>query len=325
MVDLPEPLVPAEVDLQDFPFMPLQVARLRDSDFAAEEDPEACWYGVLLWAASWHQIPAASLPDNDTVLMKLVGLGRDTKTWKKHRDGALRGFVLCSDGRLYHKTVAEQANASWRGKLEQRHRTFCAAVRKHNERKPEEKQELPTFDEWNALGRPEKVADLITEKSQRQPENVAATDAKCRTDIGSKGERQGQGQGQGDNNSPVEPDGSTAAGAASTEPGPNAIDTVKVIFDTGVQQLALSGKAGGEARSIIGRWRKQFGDSVVLAVLPRCEVERPSDPLEWITKALQAEARKAAGNGYGNGHGSQGRGGSTRSAAQLALDRLHPG
>jgi hypothetical protein len=65
---MPAPLTPPDCDLQDFPFMPLHVARLRDSDLASEEEPEACWYAVLLWAASWHQIPAASLPDNDAVL-----------------------------------------------------------------------------------------------------------------------------------------------------------------------------------------------------------------------------------------------------------------
>jgi hypothetical protein len=110
--------------------MPLHVARLRDSDLAAEEHPEACWYAVLLWAASWHQIPAGSLPDSDAVLMRLVGLGRDARTWKKHRDGALHGFVKCDDGRLYHDVVAEQVIASWQGKLEQRHRTECARIKK---------------------------------------------------------------------------------------------------------------------------------------------------------------------------------------------------
>ncbi len=108
-----EPLTPPECDLQDFAFMPLQVARLRDSDLAATESPEACWYAVLLWSAAWHQIPAASLPDDDAVLTRLCGLGRDIKTFRKHKAGALRGFVKCDDGRLYHPVVAEQALSAW--------------------------------------------------------------------------------------------------------------------------------------------------------------------------------------------------------------------
>ena len=103
------PLTPADCDLQDFAFMPLHVARLRDSDLAAEATPEACWYAVLLWSASWRQIPAGSLPDNETILARLCGLGRDLKTFRKHRAEAMRGFVLCDDGRLFHPVVAEQA------------------------------------------------------------------------------------------------------------------------------------------------------------------------------------------------------------------------
>jgi hypothetical protein len=171
--DLPLPPVPADADLQDFPFMPLQVARLRDSDFAAEEEPEACWYAVLLWAASWHQIPAGSLPDNDTVLRRLCGLGRDTKTWQKHKNGALRGFFLCSDGRFYHNVVSEQVNEAWQSKLAQRHRSFCGAVRKHNDRRSDNILEIPTFDEWVRLDRPEKVVDLITALGLSTIANVA--------------------------------------------------------------------------------------------------------------------------------------------------------
>lgn len=108
--------------------MPLQVSRLRDSDLAATEHPEACWYAVLLWAAAWHQVPAASLPNDDMVLTRLCGLGRDVKTFRKHRAGALRGFAMCSDGRLYHPVVAEQANAAWKEKLAYRERKEKRAV-----------------------------------------------------------------------------------------------------------------------------------------------------------------------------------------------------
>lgn len=202
MTELPAPLVPADADLQDFPFMPLHVARLRDSDLAAEETPEACWYAVLLWAASWHQLPAGSLPDNDRVLMKLVDLGRDERTWKKHKDGALRGFVRCSDGRLYHPVVAEQVNSAWDAKLRQKHRTFCAAVRKHNERNPENKLETPTFEEWVALDRPDSVTATAAKLSRAEPEKVTrdrkTSHADNDRDIGSNRQGQGQGQGQGD-------------------------------------------------------------------------------------------------------------------------------
>lgn len=168
--------------------MPLQVARLRDSDLAAEVDPEACWYAVLLWAASWHQVPAASLPDNEAVLMRLVGLGRDQRTWRKHRDGALRGFVPCSDGRMYHPVVAEQAMAAWKSKIEQRYRTECARVKKSNQRNG---TDLPS---------PEFVSFLSQFFPASVPFLSLGTAEVVLRDIASKGKGQGerQGQGQGD-------------------------------------------------------------------------------------------------------------------------------
>lgn len=145
----PAPLTPADCDLQDFPFMPLQVARLRDSDLAAEAHPEACWYAVLLWAASWHQLPAGSLPNNDTVLMRLIGLGRDVKTFRKHREEMLRGFIECADGRLYHPVVAEQAVAAWESKRQQRWRSECARIKKANQRNGTDNP-TPTYEQFLA-------------------------------------------------------------------------------------------------------------------------------------------------------------------------------
>jgi HNH endonuclease/Protein of unknown function (DUF1376) len=110
---LPDPLVPADCDLRDFPFMPLEVQRLRDSDLAALEGPEACWAAVLLWCVAWHQMPAASLPDDDRLLARFAGYQRAPREWKRIRDGALRGWVKCSDGRMYHPVVAEKANRLW--------------------------------------------------------------------------------------------------------------------------------------------------------------------------------------------------------------------
>lgn len=129
--------------------MPLHVARLRDSDLASEEKPEACWYAVLLWAAAWHQLPAGSLPDNDAVLTKLIGLGRDVRTFLKHKAGAMRGFVKCSDGRLYHPVVAEQVISAWTGKLQQRWRTECARIKKANQRN-ETDLPAPSFEQFCA-------------------------------------------------------------------------------------------------------------------------------------------------------------------------------
>jgi hypothetical protein len=85
--------------------------------------------------------------------------------WRKVKAGALRGFVKCSDGRLYHPLVAQKALTAWEGKLKQRHRTFGATIRKHNERNPERQLNAPSFEDWETHGRPEKVADFLHVKS----------------------------------------------------------------------------------------------------------------------------------------------------------------
>jgi hypothetical protein len=107
------PLTPPECDLRKFPFMPLDVARLRDSDLVMLSTPDEFRAAVLLWCASWHQVPAGSLPDNDRALAQLAGYGVALKEWQAAREGSMRGWVKCSDGRLYHPVVCEKAREAF--------------------------------------------------------------------------------------------------------------------------------------------------------------------------------------------------------------------
>lgn len=143
------PLVPADVDLTDFPYMPLDVRRLRDSGLASKVSGDAFRAAVLLWCASWHQVPAASLPDDDEELASLAGygFGSGVREWRKIRAGALRGWVKCSDGRLYHQVVAEKANEAWTSKLQHRHRRECERLKKMGQRL-DVRPTYPTFEEW---------------------------------------------------------------------------------------------------------------------------------------------------------------------------------
>lgn len=120
MTDFAPPLVPADCDLRDFPFMPVDITRLFGSGFHASSNDSEWRAGVTLWMKSYHQVPAASLPDDDAALTMLADLGRDQKTWKKLKPKALHGWIKCNDGRLYHKVVAEKALEAWIEKLAQR-------------------------------------------------------------------------------------------------------------------------------------------------------------------------------------------------------------
>lgn len=129
---LPPPPVPSACDLRDFPYLPLDVVRLRDSGLAASATGDEFRAAVLLWCASWHQVPAGSLPDDDRAIAHLAGYGRDARGWKKVQDGARRGWFKATDGRLYHLTVAEKAAEAWAAKLARRARTEAATAARND-------------------------------------------------------------------------------------------------------------------------------------------------------------------------------------------------
>lgn len=110
MSDLPEPPIPPGAELTDFPYTPIFRARLFGSRFHARVTDSEWRAGVTLWMKSWDQIPAGSLPDDDIDLCRLAELGRDLRQWARLKVGALHGWYKCSDGLLYHDTVAEGIN-----------------------------------------------------------------------------------------------------------------------------------------------------------------------------------------------------------------------
>lgn len=126
-----EPMVPADVELRGLPWMRLDTVRLLDSDLFAKSKGDEFKAAVALWCKSWGQVPAGSLPDDDQILAHLSGAG---SKWKKVRAMALRGWVVCSDGRLYHPVVAEQAMLAWSERTEFREKIEGQNARKHRER-----------------------------------------------------------------------------------------------------------------------------------------------------------------------------------------------
>ncbi len=170
--ELPTPLVACEVDLRDFQYMELDVRVLRDSRFAAQVSGDAFRAGVLLWCAAWHQVPCGSLPDDDVELANLAGYGRFIREWRKVRDEALLGFVLCSDGRLYHEAVCAKATQGWMKKLRHHYDRACDRLRKANRvavGKGSAEQPQSTFEEWNAR----RIADVIpVEKAEASAGNA---------------------------------------------------------------------------------------------------------------------------------------------------------
>lgn len=236
--DLPEPMVPAEVDLRDFATMPMAVQKVRDSRFVSEVKPEAFRAGFLLWCASWHQVPAGSVPDNDIELAKLAGYGFAVSAWKKLRKEALTNFVLCSDGRLYHREVSARALVAWQSRLEH----FYIRA-KERLRKASKDTKPISFEHWNARrlatgmpmekvdASPDEDADSAGSGPPIPPPAAADTDGippeNATKGKGTEKEQNGEGELLEKNTPPVSPQAH-----ARGQPAPGrAIDPEAVVGD----------------------------------------------------------------------------------------------
>lgn len=199
----PPPLVAADVDLRGMEFMPLFGDRLFKSTTWIEAKPEAQVAALRLWWHAYaHEVPAASLPDNDRLLAEHAGYGIAVKAWQRIKGQALRGWVLCSDGRWYHKVVAELALEAWAGRVRNREK-----IRKWREKKDAENRVVPTAVT---------VTPPVTEPSRN----------------GREGERQGQRelQGQRERQLPEEAAAESGAAPASSplEPEPDLTPPLKL-------------------------------------------------------------------------------------------------
>ena len=78
-----------------------------------------------------------------------------------------------------------------------------------------------------------------------------------------------------------------------------SIDPAKAVFDGGVKLLVEAGVKAGQARGIVGKWRKDYTDAEIIAALGAAQREGAVDPVAYIQKALagprarQTDAEKA--------------------------------
>lgn len=114
--------------LSNHDWIPLYINRLLTSRFVAyacaEGRREDIGTAVILWAESFKQDPAGTLPDDDVELAQLAKFGADIEGWKRARAGAMHGFRPChvdGDGghgaqRLGHLMIAEICQDLYRRK-----------------------------------------------------------------------------------------------------------------------------------------------------------------------------------------------------------------
>lgn len=133
--ELSAPPIGPEVDLRSFAWLPIDVHAVRDGPLALALDPEPFRCAIRAQCVAWHQVPAGSLPADDAALAQLLGFGRDAKAWQAVRAaGALQGWVLCADGRLYLPSLAETARDAWTRKESQKARTAAATQARRDRR-----------------------------------------------------------------------------------------------------------------------------------------------------------------------------------------------
>lgn len=220
---------------------------------------------LLLLMEAWRR-PNCDLPDDDRMLARMTGLQADE--WAEIKSTVMAFWNY--DGR----------SKSWKQKRLTKERD-SARIRSKSQSDKATKR-------WSKTKKDD--APAMPDECPVPPPGNASTATATATAIEGSEE---------DKSSP-------AADAATIDPDPpqgellkaepkTAIDIVKVIFDTGIAVLGSADIPNGQARSMLGKWKKIYGDPAVLTVLARAEVERPEQPIEWITKALQGEARKAAG------------------------------
>lgn len=269
---LPDPLTPADCDLTDFAYMELDVRRLRDSKFAASSDGEAFRAAILLWCAAWHQIPAASLPDDDVELSNLAGFGRVIKEWKKVRVEALNGFVKCNDGRLYHSVIAEKAVAAFAAKEVFAFKKFQDRLRKENAVRLKEKKSafgIPTVEQWKSGAYPHGIPPT----SEQIPLEIKATSGGIPSENALKGNREGEGEG-------------TETITVTTVTGGAAADSAALtkaeLWSAGKSLLHASGLPLAQCGSFVGKLVKDFGDEVVVEAVRSAVVTQPADPVEFL-------------------------------------------
>lgn len=125
-LELPEPLVPDDVDLRGLRTMPLDVDALLASELLVLANDAELATALKLWSRCWQNSGRLS---NDERVLAGYGCNGDRKKWAAVKRMAMRGFVLCNDGNWYHETISQFAIRAWDERLKYRAKRDVEAER----------------------------------------------------------------------------------------------------------------------------------------------------------------------------------------------------
>lgn len=139
------PPVPHDLDLTDLPCMMLDIERLKKSKawLRAKRNPALGFYLMNMWMRAFHEIPASSIENDPDVLADAAGC--HPRDWAKVRADVMAGWLLCSDGRLYHPVVAEKALEALAKRIKYHHGKALARFRQAKSRAEQKNATIPTM------------------------------------------------------------------------------------------------------------------------------------------------------------------------------------
>lgn len=173
--ELPAPIVDAEISLIGLPFMMVHVLRLKKSKawLACKKKPALAYYLMNLWMAAWYEEPAASIEDDEDALADAAGC--TDKQWREMKEILLRGWVKCSDGRLYHPFLCELAEEAWHGRRSEEKKKAKEREKKRAQRiqlSPGQNPPVPEMSLWTGhgteTGRPHGQKNPVPDLSARK-------------------------------------------------------------------------------------------------------------------------------------------------------------
>lgn len=282
---LPAPPVPAECDCTDLDGFMLNVERLMASELVALSTHEIVGAAVFLWCRAWKQRPASSLPDDERVLAAYARM--PLSRFRKLRDDVMRGFTKCSDGRFYHRVLAEEAMRAFDRKkaFQTKRETETERLRKWRQQRRGNGVETRFVPEGqDRTGHHESDLDVTT-----APTHSAG---------------------------PASPNGAGAPPGESF--GFSQSDVKTAIFGAGLRwMMANTGDAEAPCRSFLGLLIRDHGEGNTASVLMAAERVKPVDPRAWMKRNIE-------GNLNGQTPRSQRAGSQVANAAILgaALHRL---
>lgn len=307
------PLTPVDCDLRDFAFQPVDVRRLLTSETWIMGTGDERSAAITLWLESWHQVPAASVPNNDRMLAHLSQAG--TK-WGKVKAHALRGWTDGGDGRLYHPVVAEKALAAWIEKLLTSISGAAGNAKRWAIEVDTRDQEAKLVD---AIKRLKAIAPGSSVLKKKQVVSIATPSKSDRPPMkkpsppDSSSDRKGEGEGEGERD--IYSVGKPTGGQAASQPGavfpplpdlpddppgpaqqpedvlPAAGDMTKSeLWPAGKSLLEQGGLPKAQCGSFVGKLVKDYGEAVVVDAVRAAVTAQPADPVEYLKACCQRAA-----------------------------------